>query len=76
MSQFMGILCLSENIDVLGLKNKALIGGSSLFKSDSAATYQTNKLLLVNWINPIKTRQIANCKIDFLININNAHGKR
>ena len=76
MSQFMGILSLSENIDVLGLKNKALNGGSSLFKYDSAATYETNKLLLVNWINPIKIRQIAKCKIDFLININNAHGKR
>jgi asparagine synthase (glutamine-hydrolysing) len=29
----------------------------------------------VNWVNPIKTRQIAKCKMDFLININAAHGK-
>jgi len=76
MSQFNGILSLSENIDLLDVKDQASKGGSSLFKSDSVATYRTNQLVLVNWVNPIKTRQIINYKLDFLIHINSTYGKR
>jgi asparagine synthase (glutamine-hydrolysing) len=49
MSHFLGYLSLSENIDVLGLKDRILNKGDSLFKSDNVATYQTDQLLLVNW---------------------------
>jgi uncharacterized protein YccT (UPF0319 family) len=76
MSQFNGILSLSENIDLLDVKDQASKGGSSLFKSDSVATYQTNQLVLVDRVNPLKTRTIANCKIAFLVNLSHAHGKR
>lgn len=65
MSHYLGILSLSENIEVSGLKDKALKYGASLFSSDSVATYQTNQLLLVNWFNhhtPNASNNITICE--------------
>ena len=76
MSHFWGILPHSENIDVLGLKDNTLNGGSSRFKAGNVVTYQTNQLVLVDRVNPLKTRTIANCKIAFLVNLSHTHGKR
>ena len=76
MSHFWGILSHSENIDVLGLKDNTLNGESSRFKAGNVVTYQTNQLVLDDRVNPLKTPRIANCKIAFLINLSNSHGKR
>lgn len=50
MSHFLGYLSLSENSNLLSLKDKILKKSDSLFKSDFNASYQTDKLLLINWI--------------------------